>query len=821
MSHQQKSKEELLLELQVLQEQYNGLKKSVDDNLLVQKDTEEALRISEERYNLAMEASNDGLFDWDLESNSIYYSPSWKQMIGYGDDELPNDFSVWEKTTLASDVERSWKLQQKLISKEIERFVLEFKMKHKDGRWIDILSQAKAIFNKDGKAIRIVGIHTDISARKHAEIRLQDEKEQMKTILNLVSDPIFVKDDNHIITMANKAFLDVFDLEENKVIGFTLAEEVPENEKEQFMGIDRKVLDTGIADLREEKLTIDGETRTIITSKTRFVDDFGNKFLVGSIHDITVQNNAIEALAKSEDRLNLALETGSIGAWDLNLDDHSANRTLIHDQIFGYKTLLSEWTFEMFLEHVLPEDRDYVETAFTNAVESVSNWSFECRIMRIDKKIRWIKAVGQHSFNSEGKPIMLSGIVQDISEHKLTEIELLEAMIRAEENEAKFKEYTQSSPVAIYTTDDKGNCVFANHKWLEFAGLSLEESLGTGWVQALHPEDKDFVFENWNKSVQSNGNWYFEYRFMSKNGEVTFVEGRAKPLYDKERKFIGYLGSNVDITDRKRAESLLKEKNEELILAKEKAEESDRLKSAFLANMSHEIRTPMNSIMGFTELLNSRNLTSIKKAKYIGIILKSGDRMLNIIDDIMDISKIEAGLMAVEVEEFDINEQIDYLYHIFKSEVEAKGLNISFIKGLVEKEAKINTDRDKFIAILSNLIKNAIKYTEKGIVEYGYQLIKNANGSKLKFFVKDTGIGICKDRQEAIFERFVQADIHDVMAREGAGLGLAITKSHIEMLNGEIWVNSKEGEGSTFYFTLPFTIDSKVKTSHQNSSTSD
>ena len=804
MSLENTTKEELVVKLNVLQEQYDNLKKSVDDHLEAKKNTEESLRLCDERYNQAMDASHYGLFDWDLEINSIYYSPRWKQIIGYEDYELQNDFVVWEKTTMPSDIEKSKQLQQKLISGEIERFIFEFKMKHKKGHWIDILSQAKAIFNKEGKAIRIVGTHTDISARKHAERRLQNEEEQIKTILNFVRDPIFVKDDQHRITIANKAFFDIFNLKEDRIIGHTLAEEVLESEKDQFLAVDQKVLDTGISDLREETLTIKGRERTLITSKSRFVDDLNNKFLVGSIHDITEQKIAIEALAKSEDRLNLALETGLIGAWDLSLEDHSAHRTLIHDQIFGYDTLLDEWTFEMFMEHVVPEDRTYVEAAFTKAVESHTNWCFECRIKRADNCIRWIKATGKHNFNSEGKPIYLSGIVQDISEQKIAEIELLKAKRIAEENEAKFKVYAQSSPIAIYTTDDKGNCIFANSKWLEYAGLSLEESLGSGWIEALHPEDKDFVFENWNKSIQTNGDWSFEYRFMTREGKITFVEGRARRLYDTENKLIGYLGSNVDITDRKKAEFLLTEKNEELIVAKNRAEESDRLKSAFLANMSHEIRTPMNSILGFSELLRGSNITSVKKDKYLNIIMKSGDRMLNIINDIMDISKIEAGLMTVEIEEFNINEQIDYLYNIFKSEIDAKGLNILFKKGLAKKEAKLSSDKDKFLAIFSNLIKNAIKYTEKGNIEYGYELIGNGKESRIKFMVKDTGIGISEDRKEAIFERFVQADILDVMAREGAGLGLAIAKSHIQMLNGEIWVDSIEGEGSEFYFTLPY-----------------
>jgi len=247
---------------------------------------------------------------------------------------------------------------------------------------------------------------------------------------------------------------------------------------------------------------------------------------------------------------------------------------------------------------------------------------------------------------------------------------------------------------------------------------------------------------------------------------------------------------------------------DELKTAKLQAQESDRLKSAFLANMSHEIRTPMNGILGFAELLKTPGLTGTQQQEYIDIIGKSGNRMLNIINDIVDISKIEAGLMKLDIKVSNINEQIEYIYTFFKPEVEAKGMKLSFKNALTAKEAIIETDREKLYAILTNLVKNAIKYTKEGTIEIGYERVETRSiASLLEFYVKDTGIGIPKDRQEAIFERFIQADIADKMARQGAGLGLSITKAYIEMLGGKIWVESEEGIGSTFYFTLPYNTE--------------
>ena len=256
----------------------------------------------------------------------------------------------------------------------------------------------------------------------------------------------------------------------------------------------------------------------------------------------------------------------------------------------------------------------------------------------------------------------------------------------------------------------------------------------------------------------------------------------------------------------KRLITVLQNKEVELRNAKEKAEESDRLKSAFLANMSHEIRTPMNGILGFADLLKKPDLSGENQRKYISIIEKSGKRMLNIINDIVDISKIEAGLMEFNMKETNVNEQIEYTYTFFKPESEAKGIKLSLKNSLPAAEATIKTDREKLYAILTNLVKNAIKYTKEGAIEFGYNLKKDKEAAELEFYVKDTGIGIMKDRQDAVFERFIQADIYDKMAHQGGGLGLAITKSYVEMLGGKIWIESEEGKGSTFYFTLPYSI---------------
>lgn len=237
---------------------------------------------------------------------------------------------------------------------------------------------------------------------------------------------------------------------------------------------------------------------------------------------------------------------------------------------------------------------------------------------------------------------------------------------------------------------------------------------------------------------------------------------------------------------------------EELIKAKEKAEESDRLKSAFLANMSHEIRTPMNSIMGFAGLLKEPDLSVEQKEKYTSLIEEAGERLLDIISDLIAISRVESGQEEVKVSLFNLNELLDYNYILFRNSAMHKGIELHVIKKEETSKVNINSDRDKVYTILTNLLSNALKYTKTGSVVFGYELADNS----VKFYVKDTGIGIPSDKIDTIFNRFVQADQSYTKSYEGTGLGLPISKAYAEMLGGKIWVESEPGKGSCFYFTI-------------------
>lgn len=245
----------------------------------------------------------------------------------------------------------------------------------------------------------------------------------------------------------------------------------------------------------------------------------------------------------------------------------------------------------------------------------------------------------------------------------------------------------------------------------------------------------------------------------------------------------------------------------ELEKQKIKAEESDKMKSAFLANMSHEIRTPMNGILGFTELLKSMEYSPEEQSQFIGIIQKSGNRMLGTINNIIDVSKLESGVDSTQLKEVNIKAIMKELLTFFKPEANSKGLKLIVNENSITTSKPFFTDEYKLNSILTNLIKNALKFTKEGSVEVNYSIKDKVS----EFYVRDTGIGIAKDKQASIFDHFVQADFSHSSGFEGSGLGLSISKGYIELMNGEILLESELNKGTTFYVRIPNLINEKQK----------
>lgn len=447
-----------------------------------------------------------------------------------------------------------------------------------------------------------------------------------------------------------------------------------------------------------------------------------------------------------------------------------------------------------------PDDLMMVLNEFNNVYQDPGySPTIQYRFLAQDGKYRWVESTFTNLIPDPNVEAVVINF-RDITFRKEFELQLMEEKRRTEESEARFRALHAASFGGI-VIHDKGLITECNQGLSDITGYSYEELIGMDGLNLIHKDCRKEIMEK----IEMQYEKPYEAKGVRKNGDVYPVRIQGTP--------IPYKGKTVrstefrDITQEKITENLIREKNEELekknkelIEAKNKAEESDRLKSAFLANMSHEIRTPMNGILGFSELLKEPDLTLIDREKYIEIIERSGIRMLNIINDIIDISKIESGLMEISISEININEQLQFIYNFFKPEAVRKGIELSYSLPSVPEEIIIHSDREKIYAILINLVKNAIKFTDKGYIKFGV----STGESFLEFFVEDTGIGIPEERKVAIFERFIQADIEDKAAYQGAGLGLSITKAYVEMLGGKIDLETEEGKGSKFIFKIPY-----------------
>lgn len=350
-------------------------------------------------------------------------------------------------------------------------------------------------------------------------------------------------------------------------------------------------------------------------------------------------------------------------------------------------------------------------------------------------------------------------------------------------------------PDSIYVQDKDCRRVISNKADICNIGLTNEdEVLGKTKIELFPGKigEQDFAED---KKVIITGKPVIdlEEEFINGNGVKHWLQTTKIPLRDKDGNITGLVGIGHDITERK-------ENMEELIKAKEKAEESDRLKTAFLHNISHEIRTPMNAIVGFSALLSESDVNLPARELYIETIVQSSNDLLSIITDIVEISNIETNLVKALKNEININQTLKSLCNRFIPKADKKSINLICETGLSDSDALIITDSAKLTQILSNLVGNALKFTDKGNVKIWY----NLKGNFLEFCVSDTGIGISPEHYEKIFNRFYQVQSTLSKLYGGTGLGLSISKGYVELLGGEIWLESKPGKGTTFFFTIPY-----------------
>ncbi len=509
-------------------------------------------------------------------------------------------------------------------------------------------------------------------------------------------------------------------------------------------------------------------------------------------------------------RLAMAMKGGNMAWWEMDISTGRVAFDIRKSEMLGFPAENFKYYWD-FTALVHPDDYNMIMDSMKGHFEGIyKEYAVEYRIRTSSGEYVWFYDFGSVvKRDAAGRPLLITGFVYNISARK------------------KIEEQLHKSELMLQTVlDNFPGLVFWKDKESVYLGCNRNFASGAGLKNTLEIVGKSDLDLPWGSTEAANYKLddagvincgveklhILEIQHQT-SGKVIWLDTSKIPLRDPQGQIVGVIGVSNDISLLKQAEQELiianknltiqieeKEKQTvELLIAKDRAEESDRLKTAFLANLSHEIRTPLNGILSFSDLLKEPSVSGEDLNEYIKLIGISGERLLILINNIVSISMIESGQMGISYSYTNLNDLIEKVYTTFKSESDQKQLKISVRNSLHEDDSIIKTDNEKIKAILTNMVNNAVKFTSSGFIEFGCI----SKGDLLEFYVKDSGQGIPVENREFIFERFRQGNESLARGYEGAGLGLSISKAYVEMLGGKIWVESEPGKGSVFYFSIP------------------
>ncbi len=775
-----------------------------------QKHFEEKILKSEARYRNIINISPVPMALNDEQENITLLNPAFIRTFGYSQEEIPTLANWWPKAYPDLDyrqvVTENWQSELQKSKQTGAPFTpMELKVKCKNGTDKIVLVTASSISNayEDEHLV----ILYDITERKQAEEKIMKSEAQLANALDIALLGPWEYDVATDTFTFNDYFYNVFRTTVEREGGYTMtsaqyARRFVHPDDMLLVGMEtRKAIETTdpnfSRDLEHRIFYADGELGYINVHFFIIKDAQGQTIKTYGVNqDITERKKDQESLKASEQRYHNLFENVQDVFYQIDLAGiiQDISPSIKHFSEFSRDEIIGTKVSDLYFDQ---DDREL----FLNEIKNKGEVrGYELTIRTKSGKKRFASINASLIADVDGKPNHIDGALRDITERKLAEDKI-------REKDIQFRKLSSNLPDLIFQFSRKPDgtyCVpIASEGIKNIFGCSPEDVLDdfAPIGRVIFPEDAERVISEIEYSAKHLTYFTCEFRVQIPGKPIQWIFSRSTPekLADGS---ITWYGFNANITEMKQTEM-------ELVKAKEKAEESDRLKSTFLANMSHEIRTPMNGILGFAGLLKEQHLSGEEQQNYISIIEKSGKRMLNIIGDIVSISKIESGQMEVSINETDINEQIEFIDTFFRPEVEKKGIRLLVTKALPANECHIKTDREKIYAILTNIVGNALKYTHAGSIKIGVE----KKGDFLEFFVKDTGKGVPENQRKIIFERFRQSNDLITEPYEGAGLGLSISKAYVEMLGGEIWLESELGKGSAFYFTIPYNADMIAKPS--------
>jgi len=778
------------------------------EDITERKRAENVLRESEERYALAVDGSKDGLWDWDIANNEVYFSPRWKNMLGYEDGELENKFSTWENLLHPDDIEQATSTITAYFNQEIPKYEIEFRMRHKDGSYRWVLARAEVLRNEDSKPYRMAGSHTDITERKNAEKELKESEERFRLIVETVPIPLIItKVSDGTIILANESLGKLFNISVTKSIG----KKTPNfyynpNDRDKLL---KTFFKNGFVDNYEVMLKkLDGVPMCSSVS-LKLMTLNNEQVIIAGFHDLTNQkkdekkikdlNENLEErviqrtleLQQTKNRFEYLLTSAPVVIYTLEAVP-PFKTTFMGKNIFqmvGYKPEQFMGNPTFWDSKIHRDDAQYVFDEMQEILKK-DKLALEYRFLQNDGTYRWMHDELLIVKDVNGKPTELLGYWIDITERKEYEERLQETLKEISDYKIALDE---SSIVTI--TDQRGIINYVNDNVCKISKYQRNELIGQDHRiinSGFH--SKEFFRNLWS-TITNGQTWKGEIKNKAKDGSFYWVDTTIVPFLNTKGKPYQYIAIRSDITSRKLIE-------EDLIKSKETADTANRAKSEFLANMSHEIRTPMNAIIGFSELLYN-TMENEKQRSQIASIRSSGKNLLNIINDILDLSKIEAGKLSLQTETVNIHRLAKEMEMMFAHTTGEKDISF-YIETESEIPSALLLDETRLRQVLFNLLGNAVKFTDKGhIILTLDKKSKENNLIDLTIKVEDTGIGIPKTQQKRIFEAFSQQEGQMNSKYGGTGLGLTITKRLVEMMGGKISVHSVPDKGSIFTVYLP------------------
>ena len=590
--------------------------------------------------------------------------------------------------------------------------------------------------------------------------------------------PIIIHQDG-VLKIINDAALEFGYVKKiDDAIGESAMRFVHKDSHEEAINNIKHILSGGKPAVKKYKFqTFEGEPRDVISKSSLFFIDNKPAVLV-SFMDITEYK-------KNEERLNVIIKGIEASPASIVVTDVDGNIEYVNPK-FCEVTGYSEEEAIGQNPRVLRSDTYKPEfyKKMWDVITSGKSWRAEMLNKKKNGELFWEYVIISPIKNEKGIISNYIAIKEDITRRKEIENKLIK-------NEKYFKTLFETAPDGIFEINKDGTVINCNREFANSVNSSKDRIIGKSASVYIKNSGK---YTKLFAKLKQEGSIESELIQSNSDGSTTVVWRKVTAIYDKDNNFTGALIYNRDISKIKETEKLL-------INAKNKAEESDKLKSAFLSNMSHEIRTPLNAIIGFSKLVSKESVDINEKIKFTNYINVNSKLLLNLINDIIDISKIEANQLNINKQEFNLTNLFQELELIYNSQLKDNKKDIKLSLSIPNKPIHINTDELRLKQILINLLSNAIKFTEKGEIYFGY----NINKDKINLFVKDTGIGIPSDKINLVFNRFVR--IHNIEYKQkGTGLGLAIVKSLVNLLDGEISVKSKLNTGTEFKLSFPKNI---------------